>query len=91
MRCNAPRDVIAEIGLLDVDIREISGKYEFLYRRGIIHRPSKKERRLELKKRPEENLEKHTAEKRKIIGNIYLKDQKQFLEYAQSSKEEFDM
>lgn len=91
MRCNAPRDTIAEIGLLDMDIRELSAKYEFIYRRGIIHRPSKRERRLEMKKRAEEITEKHTAEKREIIGDIYMKTEQQFLEYAQCTQSEFDM
>ena len=91
MRCNAPRDTISEIGLLEMDIREISAKYEFLYRRGIIHRPTLKERRAEQKKHGNVSLEKNTAEKREIIGNIYLKSQKEFLEYAQCTQSEFDM
>ena len=88
---NAPRDTIAELGLLDIDIRELSAKYEFLYRRGLVLRPNKKERRLEKKKHGHILQEQNQARNRQIIADIYYKKEEEFLEFARCSREEFDM
>ena len=91
MRMNAPRDTIAELGLLDIDIRELSAKYEFLYRRGLVLRPNKKERRLEKKKHGHILQEQNQARNRQIIADIYYKKEEEFLEFARCSREEFNM
>jgi len=92
MRCNCPRDTMAELGLLGLPIEEISAKYEFCYRRGVISRPSKKERRLEMKKNKGKYFQEfHDEKKRDAISRIFASSHEEFLEFCEASARDFEI
>lgn len=92
MRCNCPRDTMAELGLLGLPIEEISAKYEFCFRRGVISRPSKKERRLEMKKNKGKYFQEfHDEKKRDAIARIFASSHEEFLEFSEASARDFEI
>ena len=92
MRCNCPRDTMAELGLLGLPIEEISAKYEFCFRRGVISRPSKKERRLEMKKNKGKYFQEfHDEKKRDTIARIFASSHEEFLEFSEASARDFEI